>query len=97
MTASDDASPAERYRRACATRDRLRAVPAPRKTQRRDLAGERYGRLRVLQPVRERRGEALWACRCDCGAVTTVRTSSLTSGNTRSCGCGAPRFSRHPY
>lgn len=31
--------------------------------------------------------EAMWRCRCDCGAYVSVIGSSLTSGNTRSCGC----------
>ena len=28
-----------------------------------------------------------WLCLCECGTVTTVRGSHLTSGNTKSCGC----------
>lgn len=28
-------------------------------------------------------------CRCDCGKTTTIRASSLTGGNTTSCGCVA--------
>lgn len=45
--------------------------------------GERYGRLVVIAAAGKRR-----TCRCDCGREITVdRTSTLTSGNTRSCGC----------
>lgn len=45
--------------------------------------GERFGRLTVIGALGKRR-----ECRCDCGKVITVgRTSALTSGNTRSCGC----------
>lgn len=29
----------------------------------------------------------LWKCICDCGNETIVRTNSLTTGNTASCGC----------
>jgi hypothetical protein len=32
-------------------------------------------------------GARVWACRCDCGNVTMVRATSLTSGFTKSCGC----------
>jgi hypothetical protein len=31
----------------------------------------------------------MWKCRCDCGTVRDVLVSSLTSGNTQSCGCFA--------
>ena len=29
----------------------------------------------------------MWLCRCDCGKELKVRTDSLTSGRTISCGC----------
>lgn len=29
----------------------------------------------------------MWECRCDCGNTTRVTSSSLASGNTKSCGC----------
>lgn len=29
----------------------------------------------------------MWVCRCDCGRELSVLSSSLTAGNTRSCGC----------
>lgn len=50
---------------------------------RRDLANEKFGRLQPLRPVDSLR----WACVCDCGQTTTVRTVHLTRGHTRSCGC----------
>jgi hypothetical protein len=31
--------------------------------------------------------QKLWTCQCSCGAFTEVSRGSLTSGNTRSCGC----------
>ena len=50
-----------------------------------DLTGQTFGRLTVLglaekTPVK-------WKCQCSCGNITTVRTKSLTAGETRSCGC----------
>ena len=56
------------------------------------MIGQRFGRLVVLRIEEraihdcdaERRGAV---CRCDCGAIWTVRPGALRSGNTRSCGC----------
>lgn len=58
----------------------------------RDIANQRFGSLYALSvhhvsPHRER----FWKCICDCGNETVVRQSHLTSGNTRSCGCGLGR------
>jgi len=47
------------------------------------LPGQRFGRLTVLSA----RGKSR-RCRCDCGNEITVdRTSTITNGNTKSCGC----------
>ena len=52
-----------------------------------DLTGQRFGRL-VAQAVAETSGRKRhWVCLCDCGNEVTVRTSALTEGNTKSCGC----------
>jgi hypothetical protein len=58
----------------------------------RDLTGERFGRLVVLSEadrILTKRGTFVRAfnCLCDCGNKTVVRSSYLTSGQTRSCGC----------
>lgn len=57
----------------------------------RDLTGRRFGRLVVLQQIPRPEYYAdsctWWLCRCDCGAEVKVRSMSLNSGNTRSCGC----------
>lgn len=55
---------------------------------RRELTGQRFGRLLVLYGTnkRQKRG-VVWHCRCDCGNEVDIRGDSLTSGNTRSCGC----------
>jgi hypothetical protein len=57
-----------------------------------DLVRHRYGRLLVVwldEPYRDLRGisHRRYVCRCDCGAVVSVRANSLTGGETRSCGC----------
>lgn len=52
-----------------------------------DIIGNRYGYLTVI----ERAGKAgyvqLIRCKCDCGNETIVRYPNLTSGTTTSCGC----------
>lgn len=53
-----------------------------------DETGKRYGRLLVLRRGGSDRGRnAMWLCRCDCGAEARVLGGSLRSGDTRSCGC----------
>lgn len=56
---------------------------------RRDLTGQRFGRLEALYPTgqRDSKGSVYWHCRCDCGAELDVSAGSLTGGNQQSCGC----------
>jgi hypothetical protein len=57
-------------------------------TRLRDLTGQRFGRLVVIErrPHPTHRS-AHWATRCDCGGGTIVRGSHLTAGKIVSCGC----------
>lgn len=55
-----------------------------------DLTERQFGRLTVLRRVpsphgKRRRG--YWLCVCACGNETVVDSSSLQTGNSRSCGC----------
>lgn len=52
-----------------------------------DLAGKRFGRLVAMESTVNAGRSTAWRCLCDCGNETIVRTSSLTSGATKSCGC----------
>ncbi len=53
-----------------------------------DLRGKQYGFLTVLEPTGEKyRTANMWLCRCKCGNEIEVPTTSLTRGNTTSCGC----------
>lgn len=52
------------------------------------LVGKRFGRWTVIERAGNRKnGSPLWKCRCDCGTVRIIQTSTLTSGRSRSCGC----------
>ena len=55
-----------------------------------DLTNKKFGRLTVvnLLPTRAKNGKRQWRCRCECGGWSPcVDVSSLTTGNTKSCGC----------
>jgi hypothetical protein len=57
-------------------------------------AGDRFGQLTVVAPLRDEKGRRKWRCRCDCGRTTEVHQSNLTSGRTKSCGCLGERLRR---
>lgn len=63
----------------------------------RDLAGQRFGRLTVVEDVGVDKSYGyLWLCKCDCGNKVIVRGSSLASKHTKSCGCFAKeRATKH--
>lgn len=53
-----------------------------------DIAGERYGRLLVVEKVgRNKNRHAVWRCKCDCGKSVDCIGINLRSGKTTSCGC----------
>ena len=53
-----------------------------------NLTGTIWGRLTVLKQVgKDKYGQSMWACVCECGAERTVRSWPLRSGKTKSCGC----------
>jgi hypothetical protein len=54
-----------------------------------NLIGHRFNKLMVISKTdrRETNGCIVWKCICDCGKIHYVRTDSLTSGHTKSCGC----------
>jgi hypothetical protein len=52
-----------------------------------DHTGKRFGRWTVIGRAPNVGRFAYWECRCDCGEIGRVRASSLTAGDSRSCGC----------
>ena len=58
--------------------------------RKRDLTGQRFGRLVVVGDVGYRKStkRGIWyQCKCDCGKELQIRKDRLASGNTKSCGC----------
>lgn len=65
------------------------ALATPVKPMKLDLRGQRFGQLIVVGEVEIRRPYGVpvryWPCRCDCGALRTVRIGLLRDGRVRSC------------
>lgn len=52
-----------------------------------DITGNVYGRLTVIEYVGIEKHEAIWKCRCECGKEVNVSGHNLRRGKTKSCGC----------
>ncbi len=53
-----------------------------------DITGNRFGRLIAVRATNKRKHmKVIWLCECDCGNYVEVVRGSLSSGNTKSCGC----------
>ncbi|RWR06726.1 hypothetical protein QNH23_06350 [Siminovitchia fortis] len=53
----------------------------------RNLTGEKFGRLVVLERDNSITGKVYWICKCECSNQTTVWMGHLVTGHTKSCGC----------
>lgn len=52
-----------------------------------DLSGQKFNRLTAIKRVGKDKNRVVWECICDCGNKCNVTSTSLISGNTKSCGC----------
>lgn len=53
-----------------------------------DLTGKKFGRLKVLYKLHNyHKQKTYYLCVCDCGSLTEVRGTSLSRGDSKSCGC----------
>lgn len=66
---------------------RTRERPATFRRKGRDLSGQRFGRLTVLELAPSKARHRAWKCLCDCGRETEVLQCNLVRSNTTSCGC----------
>lgn len=53
-----------------------------------NIAGHKFGLLTVAGDVgKDKFGQSLWQCNCECGKQLIVRGGDLRRGKTKSCGC----------
>lgn len=52
-----------------------------------EMANERFGRLLVVKENGRMWRNVAWLCLCDCGKYKTIPGQSLRTGRTQSCGC----------
>ena len=52
-----------------------------------ELTGKVFGHLTVVKRIENKGMKSQWLCLCDCGNECNVLGTSLTIGNTMSCGC----------
>lgn len=60
-----------------------------KETKRDNLIGKKFGRLEVISRVgyNYELHTTIWECKCTCGNIKNVSTTSLKSGRSLSCGC----------
>lgn len=53
-----------------------------------DILGQKFNMLTAIEPVSKNKcGQTMWRCICDCGKETIVSISSLKTEHIKSCGC----------
>ncbi|EPB8173207.1 hypothetical protein ACRTAL_002384 [Clostridium perfringens] len=63
-------------------------------TQRKNLIGQKFGLLTVLEKKSEKKAGSnriYYLCQCECGNKKWIRSDALKSGNAKSCGCRGDR------
>lgn len=52
-----------------------------------DLTGQKFGKLTVIERAENQGKNTVWFCQCECGNTVKVKSTNLITGNTKSCGC----------
>ena len=51
-----------------------------------DLREQNFGMLKAIK-IHTIKNHVYWYFKCDCGVIKSIRSSAVTSGSTKSCGC----------
>lgn len=78
----------EKTRSCGCLRKETATIIGSRKGNIKDLTGQRFGRLTVLEVHDITNRGAHWKCLCDCGNTHIVQSGHLSFGSIKSCGCG---------
>ena len=63
-----------------------------------DLTNKKFGRLTViLRDGKDKDGNTLWKCRCDCGNFISITHHRLIIGDVKSCGCLRKDFAKEKF
>ena len=53
-----------------------------------DITGQKFGKLTAIKNIgSNKKGNALWECKCDCGNIIIAKGIELRFGHILSCGC----------
>jgi hypothetical protein len=56
------------------------------RSNRKNLTGQKFGKLTVIKPVKTINDTSRWLCKCECGNEKIVATYRLLSGRVKTCG-----------
>lgn len=56
------------------------------RSNRKNLIGQKFGKLTVIKPVKTINDTSRWLCKCECGNEKVVATYRLLSGRVKTCG-----------
>lgn len=59
---------------------------------RKDLSGQVFGRLKVIEYSHTKNKRAYWKCVCECGNLHIANGKYLSCGDTTSCGCSQSEY-----
>ena len=55
--------------------------------QRYDITNKKFGKLTAIVIDRVVANNTYWFCQCECGNTKSIKINSLTSGDSKTCGC----------
>ena len=68
----------------CSSLKNLKTIKVP---YFKDLTGQRFGHLIVLEKAESKNKHVYWKCQCDCGKICEKTSQGLRNGEATHCGC----------